>query len=99
MGKKNKHKQQTDNNLDAQTVFDDDLDPRPLSRIQKIRQSLRTLKKKKNPYKDSELPVDEDIEADNKFTQDANEEEEEKDEVFSVKDEIEDEPLDKKSRF
>jgi len=98
--KKNKHKQQTDNNLDAQTVFDDDLDPRPLSRIQKIRQSLRTLKKKKKPYKDSELPVDEDIEADNKFTQDANEEEEEeKDEVFSVKDEIEDEPLDKKSRF
>jgi len=105
--KKNKHKQQTENNFDVQNVFDDDLEPRPISRIQKIRQSLRTLKKKKKHNKDTELPVDEDLEAENKFTLDANEEEnevddegdDEKDEGFSVKEEIEDEPLDKKSRF
>ena len=77
--KKNKHKQQTENNFDVQNVFDDDLEPRPISRIQKIRQSLRTLKKKKKHNKDTELPVDEDLEAENKFTLDANEEENEED--------------------
>ena len=99
--KKNKHSQQTDNNFEVETVFEtvDDEDPKPLSRLQKIRHSLRTLKKKnKKLKKDEQFPSTDGVE--DKFTDDLNDEEEDdKDEVFSVKDEIEDEPLDKKSKF
>ena len=99
--KKNKHKQQTESTFEADAVFDSaeaEEDPKPLSRIQKIRHSIRKLKKKnkhKNSDEDSD-PVDDD-----KFTVDNNEEESCDDKVdeYSDKDEIDDVPLEKKSRF
>ena len=99
--KKNKHKQ-AENTFDAQTVFDsvDDEEPRALSRIQKIRQSLRSLRKNKKKFADTreeDLNDDEIDTAVDKLTIDKEEGEEKDDE--SLKDEIEDEPLDKKSKF
>jgi len=105
--KKNKHKNanEIDNNFDAQNVFesvaDGDEAPKPLTRIQKIRHSIRKLKKKKKEtVKDDEPAVDDFDVVDDNFIVENNEEEvDEKDDEFTIKDEIEDEPLDKKSKF
>ena len=101
--KKNKHKQ-AENTFDAQTVFDsvDDEEPKALSRIQKIRQSIRSLRKNKKKFadtRDDELNDDEIDAAVDKLTLDKEEEAEEEKDELSLKDEIEDEPLDKKSKF
>ena len=96
--KKNKHKNanEIDNNFDAQNVFesvaDGDEAPKPLTRIQKIRHSIRKLKKKKKEtVKDDEPAVDDFDVVDDNFIVENNEEEvDDKDDEFTIKDEIED---------
>ena len=102
--KRNKHKQ-SENTFDAVNVFDSvegEEDPKPLSRIEKIRKSIRTLKRKKKKGSDSEV-VDEEVDGNNdeKLNFDTNEEDniDERIDDFSDKDEIDEVVLDKKSKF
>ena len=102
--KRNKHKQ-SENTFDAVNVFDSvegEEDPKPLSRIEKIRKSIRTLKRKKKKGSDSEA-VDEELDGNNdeKLNFDTNEEDniDERIDDFSDKDEIDEVVLDKKSKF
>lgn len=101
--KRNKHKQ-SENTFDVENVFDSverEEEPKPLSRIDKIRKSIRTLKRKKK--KDDREPVDEEIDCknDDKINFDTNDEEniDERIDDFSDKDEIDEVVLDKKSKF
>ena len=98
--KKNKHKHE-ENTFEVQTVFDsvDDEEPKSLSRIQKIRQSIRSLRKnKKKSSAEREETQSNNDDLDVVDTLDK-EEEEDKDDDLSLKDEVEDEPLEKKSKF
>ena len=106
--KRNKHKQ-SENTFDVQNVFDSvegEEDPKPLSRIDKIRKSIRTLKrKKKKNAKDSDdrEPVDEELDGNNddNINFDTNDEDtiDERIDDFSDKDEIDEVVLDKKTKF
>merc|ERR1711879_5130 len=101
--KRNKHKQ-SENTFDVENVFDSvegEEDPKPLSRIQKIRQSLRTLKRKKKNTKDVDFDQELDHDEDEKLNFDTYDEDniEEKIDDFSDKDEIDEVVLNKKSKF
>ena len=106
--KRNKHKQ-PENTFDVQNVFDSvegEEDPKPLSRIDKIRKSIRTLKrKKKKNAKDSDdrESVDEELDGNNddNINFDTNDEDtiDERIDDFSDKDEIDEVVLDKKTKF
>ena len=101
--KRNKHKQ-SEYTFDVENVFDSvegEEDPKPLSRIQKIRQSLRTLKRKKKNTKDVDFDQELDHDKDEKLNFDTFDEDniEEKIDDFSDKDEIDEVVLNKKSKF
>ena len=89
--RKNKDKN-GDKKFDFQTVFSEaeSEEPKPLTRLQKIRKSIRSIKKKKKQSIDENL---EDQQENEKISLD-NEED-----TDFAKDETEEDPLDKKSKF
>merc|ERR1711971_1390182 len=94
----------SENTFDVVNVFDSvegEEDPKPLSRIEKIRKSIRTLKRKKKKGSDSQA-VDEELDGNNdeKLNFDTNEEDniDERIDDFSDKDEIDEVVLDKKKK-